>query len=117
MRDTRACRYCGYDIAELSDEALCPECGRPIRYSRQRSNLSRTAEYSSAALMIGIVAVLLSPLVGMILGMISLAFAILAMRRVPSGARTRIRKQALAASALGVLACVIQGWIVLSTFL
>ena len=32
--DTLACVGCGYDLRELSEDGVCPECGTPIARSR-----------------------------------------------------------------------------------
>ncbi len=112
MRDTSVCRYCGYDIAERGPRQNCPECGRPVWYSRRRNTLSRTEEYASSALIVGMLAFVFSPLLGLVLGPAAILVSVLALRRVPAGARTRIWKQVMAARVLGAAAGVIQAVLV-----
>jgi len=110
MRDTSICRYCGYQIREISADANCPECGQPAIFSKRPNSLSRTAEYASSALIVGIFGLLLSPIIGIVMGPIAIVLASLALRRMPSTSRSRAWKQAAWGMALGVLACIGQFW-------
>lgn len=41
---TTTCIRCDYDLTGLADDAVCPECALPIRRSRERTRLLRSAD-------------------------------------------------------------------------